>query len=131
MIDTKSGKKISGLSNYFSRAWVESNTTDAQNFFLPSKNSKGEATFDKPVPIANITTFIKTLKDAAAREGKEELAGMNDTQVSSWLMTTGTYNDWRDLDPELRQVHIDTGAAIGVSGLMQYVMDSMVNGLIA
>jgi len=131
LIDTKSGKKISGLSNYFSRAWVESNTTDAQNFFLPSKNSEGKVTFDKPVPIANITTFIKTLKDAAAREGKEELAGMNDTQVSSWLMTTGTYNDWRDLDPELRQVHIDTGAAIGVSGLMQYVMDSMVNGLIA
>jgi len=131
LIDTKSGKKISGLSNYFSRAWVESNTTDAQNFFLPSKNSEGKVTFDKPVPIANITTFIKTLKDAAAREGQEELAGMNDTQVSSWLMTTDTYNDWRDLDPELRQGHIDTGAAIGVSGLMQYVMKSMVNGLIA
>ena len=131
LIDTKSGKKVSRLSNYFSRAWVESNTTDAQNFFLPSEDGDGKATFDKPVPIGNITTFIKTLKDAAAREGKEELAGMNDTQVSSWLMTTDTYKAWRDLDPELRQGHIDTGAAIGVSGLMQYVMKSMVNGLIA
>ena len=46
-------------------------------------------------------------------------------------MTTDTYKAWRDLDPELRQGHIDTGAAIGVSGLMQYVMKSMVNGLIA
>ena len=124
LVDARSGKKISRLSDYFSRAWVESNTTDAQNFFLPGKTKDGKPI---PVPVANVTTFLQTIKKAAAASGKQELANMSDTQVSSWLMSTESYKAWQTMDPELKKEYIKTGAASGRSGMMEYILSGMVS----
>ena len=124
LVDARSGKKISRLSDYFSRAWVESNTTDAQNFFLPGETKDGKPI---PVPVANVTTFLQTIKNAAAASGKQELANMSDTQVSSWLMSTESYKAWQTMDPELKKEYIKTGAASGRSGMMEYILSGMVS----
>lgn len=124
LVDTRSGKKISRLSDYFSRAWVEANTTDAQNFFLPGETKDGKPI---PVPVANVTTFLQTIKNAAAAGGKQELANMSDTQVSSWLMSTESYKTWQTMDPDLKKDYIKTGAASGRSGMMEYILSGMVS----
>ena len=124
LVDARSGKKISRLSDYFSRAWVESNTTDAQNFFLPGETKDGKPI---PVPVANVTTFLQTIKNAAAASGKEGLANMSDTQVSSWLMSTDSYKAWQTMDPDLKKEYIKNGAASGRSGMMEYIISGMVS----
>ena len=124
LVDSRSGKKISRLSDYFSRAWVEANTTDAQNFFLPGETKDGKPI---PVPVANVTTFLQTIKNAAAAGGQQELANMSDTQISSWLMTSESYKAWQAMDPELRKDYIKTGAASGRSGMMEYILSGMVS----
>jgi hypothetical protein len=124
LVDARSGKKPTRLSDYFSRAWVESNTTDAQNFFLPGETKDGNPI---PVPIANVTTFLQTIKNAAAASGKEGLANMSDTQVSSWLMSTDSYKDWQAMDPDLKKEYIKNGAASGRSGMMEYIISGMVS----
>lgn len=123
LVDARSGKKPSRLSDYFSRAWVESNTTDAQNFFLPGETKDGKPI---PVPVANVTTFLQTIKSAAAASGKEELANMSDTQVSSWLMSTNSYKAWQTMDPDLKEEYIKTGAVSSQSGMMEYILSGMV-----
>jgi len=124
LVDARSGKKISRLSDYFSRAWVESNTTDAQNFFLPGETKDGKPI---PVPAANVTTFLQTLKNAAAAKGKEGLANMSDTQISSWLMQQESYKAWQTMDPDLKKEYIKNGAASGRSGMMEYILSGMVS----
>jgi len=124
LVDARSGKKPTRLSDYFSRAWVESNTTDAQNFFLPGETKDGKPI---PVPVANVTTFLQTIKNAAAASGKEGLANMSDTQVSSWLMSTDSYKAWQTMDPDLKKEYIKNGAASGRSGMMEYIISGMVS----
>ncbi len=124
LVDARSGKKPTRLSDYFSRAWVESNTTDAQNFFLPGETKDGKPI---PVPVANVTTFLQTIKNAAAAKGKEGLANMSDTQISSWLMQQESYKAWQTMDPDLKKEYIKNGAASGRSGMMEYILSGMVS----